>query len=107
MEDEMSEISDLIVAMFNAIRNVNHWRGGAVVVRDGDGYTAIPATRLNSRNYTGSRDVVWKTPDVLWFFPEDLSDDMLMSYIEWALLPEILPDDPYGHRQPASEVDYD
>jgi hypothetical protein len=105
MEDKMSE---LIVAMFNALRNVNHWRGGAVVVRDGDDYITIPTTRLNNKNYAGSHDVVWKMPDILWFFPEDLSDDELMCYIEWALLPEIIPvDDPYGHRQPASEVDYD
>jgi hypothetical protein len=104
MEDEMSE---LIVAVFEALRHVYHWRSGAVVVRDGSDYIAIPATHLNIKNYAGSHDVVWRAPDILWFFPEDLSDDELMCYIEWALLPEILPDDPYGHRQPASEVDYD
>jgi len=101
-------MSELIVAVFEALRHADHWRGGAVVVRDGDDYTAIPGARLNSRNYTGSRDVVWRVPDALGFFPDDLTDNMLMCYIEWALLPEIIPvDDPYGHRQPASEVDYD
>jgi hypothetical protein len=52
----------LRTAVAEAIRESQHWMGGAVVVRDGDAYYAYPGAYMSDISYTGSRNIIWRCP---------------------------------------------
>ena len=54
-----------------ALKNCETWTGGAVVVKDADGYAAIPGAYLNDISYTESREVVYKIASL-----HDFGDDV-------------------------------
>lgn len=57
-------------AVRTAVREHKHWHG-AVIVRDGDSYEAIPAAYLTDISYRGPREVVAVVDDLTdWIGPE-------------------------------------
>lgn len=74
-------------AVIEAIRESDHWMGGAVVVRDGENFEAYPGAYMNDISYTGSRDVVWDAsnpcdvggPDATVEDAEVLADMVLLT----------------------------
>ena len=72
-----------------ALKNCETWTGGAVVVKDADGYAAIPGAYLNDISYTGSREVVYKIASSS-DFGEDV-DVECQSDINWIINEMILP----------------
>ena len=54
-----------------ALKNCETWTGGAVIVKDADGYAAIPGAYLNDISYTESREVVYKIASL-----HDFGDDV-------------------------------
>lgn len=72
-----------------ALKNCETWAGGAVVVKEIDGYAAIPGAYLNDISYTGSREVVYKIASSS-DFGEDV-DVECQSDINWIINEMILP----------------
>lgn len=58
-------------ALDKALKNCETWTGGAVIVKDADGYAAIPGAYLNDISYTESREVVYKIASL-----HDFGDDV-------------------------------
>ena len=56
-------MSTLREAVVEAIRESEHWLGGARVVLDGDAYLALPGAYLNDISYTGDGEVIWSVTD--------------------------------------------
>lgn len=67
------------------------WMGGAVIVREHDGYEAIPGLVLTDISYTGSRDIViiwdsiYDVPGYNSEFPKDDVVDYMESMAREAL----------------------
>ena len=51
-------MATLLNATIEAVKEADHWMGGAVVVNDDGDYKAIPGAYLNDISYTGSSEVV-------------------------------------------------
>ncbi len=51
-------MSSKLDATIEAVKNADTWMGGAVVVKDGRNYEAIPQAHLSDGSYTGSRNIV-------------------------------------------------
>jgi len=61
---------------------------GAVIVREGDAYDAIPGAYLSDISYTGPREVVARLTDLCdWAGPEayDATEDEVVAFIVEAI----------------------
>lgn len=71
-------------AVREAVRYHRQWLGGAVIVRDGDDYDAVPGAYLTDISYIGPREVVADVIDLCdWAGPEayDASERNIVSFM--------------------------
>lgn len=85
----MKNIESIKKALEEGIRNCDKWIGGAVIVKDGEEYDAIPSAYLRDISYIGSREVVFEITT-----KEDFGDDVnteSQSEIDFIINEMILP----------------
>jgi hypothetical protein len=71
-----------------AVEAHRDYMGGAVIVRDGDGYDTIPGAYLSDISYTGPRDVAAEITDLCdWAGPEayDASEGDVVAFVVEAI----------------------
>ena len=72
---------------FDGLTREYPWMGGAVIVREDDGYfEAIPGAHLTDISYTGSRDVVTRWDSINDIVVEgDVTDYQKSEVVEWMM----------------------
>jgi len=79
-------------AVFEGLRNADTWLGGAVIVKNGEGYDAIPGAYLTDASYTGSCEAVYEienSRDCLGVYASDCSDYEIRKAITLNILPAL------------------